>query len=133
MGWADSLLRFAYEFLDDFMSRRAPSNDPFPIVIPRLRFVKAAMAYSIQQFDKGPSKSSPVLQARRAYLLEELLSSDIPFIKYIHNAEAVPLQDPDEEGYETAVFLCFIQHLQFILTHGQAFISDFQGTSYNFL
>lgn len=64
---------------------------------------------------------------RVAYLLEELIPSDVPFIKYIHNADAVPLQDPDEEGYDTAVFLCFIQHIQFVLTHGQAYISDFQG------
>ena len=26
------------------------------------------------------------------------------FIKYIHNADAVPLQDHDELGYDTAIF-----------------------------
>ncbi len=40
----------------------------------------------------------------------------------------VPLQDSDEPGYETGIFLCFIQHIQFKITHGQAYISDFQGT-----
>ena len=55
---------------------------------------------------------------------------DQQFIKYIHNADAVPLQEHklhNEPGYEIEVFLCFIQHVQFMCTHGQAYISDFQG------
>lgn len=131
LGWADSLLRFAYEFINDFMGRQAPSKDPFPVKIPRLQFVKAAVAYSVLESlnltNKGPKKASSAPQSRRAYLLEQLIPANLPFIKYIHNAEATPLQNPEEEGYETAVFLCFIQHLQYQLTHGQAFISDFQG------
>ncbi|KDR77554.1 hypothetical protein GALMADRAFT_138645 [Galerina marginata CBS 339.88] len=55
------------------------------------------------------------------------------FVKYIHNADAVPLQDADEPGYEIGVFLCFIQHVQFVHTHGQAYMSDFQGAGDFFL
>jgi hypothetical protein len=56
---------------------------------------------------------------------------DRSFIKYIHNADAVPLQDINEQGHKIGVFLCFVQHVQFVHTHGQAYISDFQGTFHN--
>ena len=61
-----------------------------------------------------------------------LIPVDHPFIKYIHNAEAVPFQDKDELGHDIRVFLCFIQHVQFVHTHCQAYISDFQGTICSF-
>ena len=124
LGWADSLLRFAYEFINDFIANQALVEVPFEI--PQLRFVKAAIAYSEKSLDNALGASSSTSH-RAAYLLEELLPTGDLFIKYIHNADAVPLQDHDEPGYDTAIFLCFIQHVQFILTHGQAYISDFQG------
>ncbi|PPQ67554.1 hypothetical protein CVT26_006855 [Gymnopilus dilepis] len=130
LGWASSLLHFAYDFIDDFMSRRPPSKDPFPIQVPRLRFVKAAIARSVRGTgpENSPNKApkDPSSQSQtpgHAYLLEELLPANTPFIKYIQNADAVPLQTPDEDGYDTGIFLCFIQHLQYNLTHGQAFPS----------
>ncbi|PPR08009.1 hypothetical protein CVT24_003760, partial [Panaeolus cyanescens] len=73
----------------------------------------------------GAASSSSSNQA--AYLLEEVISDDVPFIKYIHNGKAVPVPKENEEDYEVAVFLCFIQHVQYVATHGQVFISDFQG------
>lgn len=127
LGWADSLLRFAYAFIHDFIADKKPAEPPFPI--PLLRFVKAAIAYSEKPLVNAPGTSSGTSH-RAAYLLEELLP-DHPFIKYIHNSEAVPLQDINELGHDIGVFLCFIQHVQFVHTHGQAYISDFQGTYEN--
>ena len=124
LGWADSLLRFAYEFINDFIANQAPAEAPF--VIPQLQFVKAAVAYSEKPLDNALGASSSTSHCA-AYLLEELLPTSNLFIKYIHNADAIPLQEYDEPGYDTAIFLCFIQHVQFILTHGQAYVSDFQG------
>ena len=104
-----------------------------PFLIPQLRSVKAAFAYSEKPLDNALGVSSSTSH-RAAYLLEELLPEDNLFIKYSihkldHNSEAVPLQDHDEPGYDTdTIFLCFIQHVQFILTHGQAYISDFLGS-----
>ena len=123
LGWADSLLQFAYTFINDFIAENTP---PFPI--PQLRFVRGAIAYSEKPLNGTPaSGASSGTSHRAAYLLEELLPKDLEFIKYIHNGEAVPLQDEDEPGYDIGLFLCFIQHVQFIHTHGQAYISDFQG------
>jgi hypothetical protein len=123
LGWADSLLRFAYDFIN---ANYTPAEAPLPN-IPQLRFVRGAIAYAEKSLNN--SSASPVAISHRAtYLLEELIPVDEPFIKYIHNADAVPLQTPNEPGHEIGVFLCFIQHVQFVQTHGQAYISDFQGT-----
>ena len=124
LGWAESLLDFAYAFIHDFIAHKKPAEPPFSI--PHLRFVKAAIAYPEKPL--GASSTSSDTSHRAAYLLEELISVDHPFIKYIHNAEAVPLQDIGELGHDIGVFLCFIKHIQFVHTHGQAYISDFQGT-----
>ena len=130
LGWADSLLNFAYAFIHDFLADEKPVEPPFHI--PCLRFVKSAIAYSEKPL-VGASGTSSSTSHRAAYLLEELLPMDHPFIKYIHNAEAVPLQDTNELGYDNGVFLCFIQHIQFVHTHGQAYISDFQGSLDNLI
>jgi hypothetical protein len=125
LGWADSLLDFAYGFIHNFIAEKKPAEPPFNI--PLLRFVKVAIAYPEKSL-VGAAGTSSGTSHRAAYLLEELLQVDRPFIKYIHNAEAVPLQDTNEAGHDIGVFLCFIQHVQFVHTHGQAYISDFQGT-----
>lgn len=124
LGWADSLLRFAYAFINDFIANQTPAEAPFAIL--QLRFVKGVIAYSEKALNKTPSAASATSH-RAAYLLEELLIRDQPFIKYIHNGDAVPLQESNEMGYEIGLFLCFIQHVQFVHTHGLAYISDFQG------
>ena len=43
LGWAESLLDFAYAFIHDFIAHKKPAEPPFSI--PHLRFVKAAIAY----------------------------------------------------------------------------------------
>ena len=126
LGWAESLLDFAYAFIHDFIAHKKPAEPPFSI--PHLRFVKAAIAYPEKPLGASSTSSDSDTSHRAAYLLEELISVDHPFIKYIHNAESVPLQDIGELGHDIGVFLCFIQHIQFVHTHGQAYISDFQGT-----
>ncbi|KAF9483234.1 hypothetical protein BDN70DRAFT_800181 [Pholiota conissans] len=113
LGWADSLICFSYEFTNDFISAH-PQKASAPS-IPCLQFVQGVIAYP-----------DPVLH-RAAYLLEELIPDDFSFIKYIHNADAVLLQEEDEPGYELGVLLCFVQHVQFTITHGQVYLSDFQG------
>ena len=124
LGWADSLLQFAYTFINDFIAKKRPLEPPFSI--PQLRFVKGTIAYSEKSLDNA-SKLSSSISHHATYLLEELLPMNQQFIKYIHNADVVPLQECNEPGYEFGVFLCFIQHVQFMCTHGQAYISDFQG------
>lgn len=121
---ADSLLQFAYAFTSDFIIKKRPLDPPFPI--PQLHFVKGAIAYLEKSLDDA-TKLASLISHHTTYLLEALLPMDQQFIKYIHNADAVPLQECDKLGYEFGVFLCFIWHVQFMCTHGQAYISNFQG------
>jgi len=130
LGWADSLLRYSYSFLDDFISRKTSSQPPF--TIPRLRFVNSCLAYSAKAVDN----SSHLISTNRAvYLLEEFIpdTENTPFIKYVHNGSAKPLPTEHEPGYELRVFLCFLQHVQYQQTHKQVFISDYQGMDHRHL
>ncbi|KAF8184291.1 hypothetical protein K438DRAFT_1766380 [Mycena galopus ATCC 62051] len=54
---------------------------------------------------------------KRTYLVEEFIEggSDM-FIKFVHNGDATPLLDADDEFYHNAEFLCFTQHLQYSKT-----------------
>ena len=129
MGWAQSLLTYAYNFIHSTI--RKQGEEP-PMLIPSLRFVHAVLAYAQKSLDASGTSSSRQSSSHRAvYLLEELLPIDKkPFIKYIHNGDAVPNVQPQEEGYETALFLSFIQHIQYHFTGENVYISDFQGSVY---
>ncbi|KAH9481781.1 Myosin heavy chain kinase C [Psilocybe cubensis] len=125
LAYADSILQFAYGFINNFLNKQGSNldSDDLPFSIPKLRFVKACIAYS---FGKGKQQAASTSYSA-AYLLEELIPTELPFIKYIHNADAVPLLEESEPGYDTSKFLCFVQHVQFVESHGQVFLSDFQG------
>jgi len=127
LRYASSLLNFAYTHINQFIADHDPPQAPF--TIPELRFVNGAVAFAQKEIDVSHGTGTPISH-RAVYLLEELLQlkNKSSFEKYIHNANATPLQEEDEPGYETAVFLCFIQHMQFVKTHFQAYVSDFQGT-----
>ena len=49
------------------------------------------------------------------------------FVKYMNNFEATTILEQDDSEYELAKFLMFMQHVQYQITHGIAYISDFQG------
>ena len=121
--WANSLLKVAYDFLSDFLHVHA-GEDPPPFEIIRFRFVAAGMAITQEAMDNGPSPTTN----RAAYILEEILpgrKSD--FIKYFHNASATSDLLHDDPDYHLAEFLMFIQHVQYAITGGVAYVSDFQG------
>jgi Alpha-kinase family len=127
LGWAESLLTYAYNFIRSTIRKRG--EEP-PMPIPSLRFVYAVLAYAQKSLDTSGTSSSRQSSSHRAvYLLEELLPLDKKrFIKYIHNGDAIPNVPPGEDGYETASFLSFIQHVQYQFTGGNVYISDFQGS-----
>ncbi|KAF6745209.1 hypothetical protein DFP72DRAFT_824733, partial [Ephemerocybe angulata] len=105
--WATALMITTYRYIASIDSDLGKP----PFAVPRLRFVANATSIS-------PS-------IRSSYMLEERIEGD--FIKYVHNDDPEPLLDPEDPEYNTAVFLCFTQHVQYIQTHKKAFISDYQG------
>ncbi|KAG6848990.1 hypothetical protein H0H93_012195 [Arthromyces matolae] len=113
--WAKALLELANTFIASKLTTHLPDKPDF--YVPNLRFVDGGIATVV-----GASGESGC-----SFLIEERLDHTL-FQKYVHNGEAVPLTEPHEEGYEIAVYACFIQHVQYVLTGEMAFISDFQGT-----
>jgi hypothetical protein len=115
LDWARILLDLTYKFIEEFEDR---TGEIFPGTIPRLRFVEAAIA------EVGVEKT---------FMIEEWIdTSEVPFTKYINNARAVScvLPNAPEETHEIARFLCFAQHVQYKVTCGTAFTSDYQGMFY---
>ncbi|CAK5275062.1 unnamed protein product, partial [Mycena citricolor] len=51
------------------------------------------------------------------------------FFKFINNARAAPVCSigPDSVHYPIAIFLCFMQHVQYEKSKGLVFLSDLQG------
>ncbi|KAJ6534301.1 hypothetical protein B0H19DRAFT_964622, partial [Mycena capillaripes] len=119
--WSACLLDDVYRGIDKFIST-APTPPPFEI--PRLRFVRVAFASEGKQTTKDYARSGMV------FLLEELIDEKEqgPFRKYINNRAAIPTSFQDEENRHRAGFLAFTQHWQFKVTHGLAFVSDYQGS-----
>lgn len=86
--------------------------------ILQVHFVQAGLAI-VWGTDGKPSK---------AFLVEELINeTQGDFCKFIHNTSAKPIPGADDPDYPVAIFLCFVQHVQWTKTGGLAFVSDFQG------
>ena len=124
--WANSLLKVAYDFMSDFIHMQpGPFKSLPPFEILQFRFVAAGMAIAQKPLDiTGPSPTTN----RAAYILEELLpGKKSDFVKYLHNASATSELSRDDPDYQHAEFLMFIQHVQYAITGGIAYVSDFQG------
>ncbi|KAJ7156458.1 hypothetical protein C8R43DRAFT_883951 [Mycena crocata] len=103
------------------------ANEKPPFLIPQLRFVRAGVAVS-HDLVQGNTVSN-TSSVRRTYLLEELVDTEEEdFVKFIHNADAVPLLPQNDPLYEICEFLCFTQHVQYFKTDGAVFLSDLQGS-----
>jgi len=132
--WAKALLKMTYEFIDCAVE---DADAPPPFEVPRLRFVDAGLmlAYSVVTVvdaDGTGQPAKPSGTVSMMYLAEEFIpiSSGEDFVKYIHNGDAIPCDLFDPKADEIAEFLAFTQHVQYIKTSGQVYISDYQGTSY---
>ncbi|KAJ7196326.1 hypothetical protein C8J57DRAFT_1644167 [Mycena rebaudengoi] len=121
--WADALMSFTYSFIDKTL---AELPGPPPFIIPRLRFVDAAVAVSHEPL--SGNNIANISSIRRTYLLEEFIDTKTagPYVKFVHNGSATPLLDEDDDLYRIAQFLCFTQHVQYQKTDQTVFISDLQ-------
>lgn len=109
-----------------FMKKEEHVHGLPPFEVPQMRYVQAGLAIQV-------SKDSELEGTGRqnAYLLEEFIDSEDPgwFVKYLNNNSAKPYKFKNEERSIRAEFLSFSQHVQFIETGGQAYLSDLQGRS----
>jgi len=114
LRWGSALMELVYDFVDEYIQKHGQP----PIPIPRMSFVKNALAVTL-----ASEKTQEV------FLLEETIKDvgEDGFVKYIGNGSVVPFDFLDEEAAQKAEFLAFAQHVQYIETKGLAFIGDFQG------
>ncbi|KAF8124204.1 hypothetical protein EV363DRAFT_1178386 [Boletus edulis] len=63
------------------------------------------------------------------YLAEELIvtTGSNKFMKFIHNGDASPCKLIHTQASQYTIFLSFMQHIQYIKTDGQVYLSDYQG------
>ena len=133
--WAKALLKLLYQFIDCAINDASTSP---PFKIPRLRFIDAGLvlAYSFAEVVTNALEKTGQLAkpgggtVSTIYLAEELIptsSNGEKFVKYIHNGDAAPCDLFDSKAEEIAEFLAFTQHVQYIKTDGQVYISDYQG------
>ncbi|KAI5988557.1 hypothetical protein EDD15DRAFT_2371224 [Pisolithus albus] len=124
--WAKALLQMTYRFVD-----RAVEDAlvPPPFEIPHLRFVDAGLIFAYSDVPPTTGQSVRTGSAvNLAYLVEEFIpTSSDKFVKYIHNSNAEPCFLVDTKAEEIAKFLAFTQHVQYVKTGGQVYISDYQG------
>ena len=122
LGWASALMDLVYSFMKkEDLIRGSP-----PFEVPQMRYVKAGLAIQVSSDSAGTGPGS-----QNAYLLEEYIDSEEPggFVKYLNNNSAKPFKFKDKERSIRAKFLSFLQHVQFIETGSQAYLSDLQGRS----
>ncbi|KAF8417178.1 hypothetical protein L210DRAFT_926160 [Boletus edulis BED1] len=119
--WATSLMSLVYVFVDEMLATETSiaAAAEMQVDIPRLRVVHAAVA--VPHDSNGMNSTTPA-----TYLLEERIHGD--FVKYINNNSAAPLDRLNGKSREIAIFLCFTQHVQYFLTKGMVYLSDFQGS-----
>ncbi|KAI6004803.1 hypothetical protein EDD15DRAFT_2359683 [Pisolithus albus] len=130
--WAKALLQMTYRFIDHTLDA---AKLPPPFEIPRLRFVDAGLLFTYSEVPLATAERAGQLVkpsgiVNVAYLVEEFipLSSGDEFVKYIHNGDATPCFLLDEKAEGIADFLAFTQHVQYVKTGGQVYISDYQGS-----
>ncbi len=112
--WARALLQEVYVYLDELVKE---VGEPAFKIPWDLDFVEAGLC-------KDPTGN--------VYLVERTIEGR--FVKYINNDSPMPLRPKEdlkdgEAIYAIAEFLSFTQHVQFILTEGMVFVTDYQGTS----
>ena len=125
--WANALLDFTYDFIFDYAqtNHAPPGVEDFMSIIPHFQFVDAGVAVVVKPLETSAGRPST---QRATYLLEEMLpGTPGEFVKYMNNAKATTILERDDPDYKLAEFLMFMQHVQYQITHGTAYISDFQG------
>jgi hypothetical protein len=95
----------------DFIAKESETQSSPPFDIPQLRYVKVALAIAENvTWD--------------TFLHKEVIDDrmDGPFIKYIRNGSAVPIQLAVKEQAHVTYFLAFLQHVQYEQTKKMAFL-----------
>ncbi|KAI6027241.1 hypothetical protein EDC04DRAFT_2573093, partial [Pisolithus marmoratus] len=126
--WVKALLQMTYQFIDCAI-KEAKGQPPFEV--PCLHFVDAGLLFAYSDMPLATATVGPVRprgMVSVAYLVKEFIPALLgEFVKYIHNGNAAPCFLMDMKAEEITDFLAFTQHVQYMKTGGQVYISDYQG------
>ncbi|GJE88518.1 hypothetical protein PsYK624_046010 [Phanerochaete sordida] len=111
--WAHSGLDMA----NAWVAEQQQAHVDLDLTTPSMRFVRAMVAIC-----HGEAR-------KRVYLLEEYIDPKVEgrFVKYVHNSQQEPALVLNDDETQRAEFLCFTQHVQWMLSSGTFFLSDYQG------
>ncbi|KAG1780383.1 hypothetical protein EV702DRAFT_964448, partial [Suillus placidus] len=109
--WGAALMGMTCTFIDEMLETGKVPKD-IEDLIPHLRLVYAALTVPVD------TKNSNV---GANYLVEEKISGK--FLKYINNDSAVPVHGLHAKEANIALFLCFVQHIQYHLSNHMVYIS----------
>jgi hypothetical protein len=114
LHWASALMGMVYEFINKYTKTHGSP----PFTIPKMHFVKSALAISDTTC--------------KTYMIEEVIDevADGMFVKYIGNGSVKLFDFLSGSTLHHAKFLAFSQHVQYLKTKGLAFIGDFQGKAH---
>ncbi|KLO09967.1 hypothetical protein SCHPADRAFT_833213 [Schizopora paradoxa] len=117
--WAKAFLNEVYQYVGKEVSKRGPPGFP----IPQFQYVAAAFA------TEAFIASSGVKKIKNSWLIEQRIVAEEQgtWRKYINNDSPTPLRLSNDENRMRARFLCFTQHVQYMMTGKLAFVTDYQG------
>lgn len=117
--WAKAFLNEVYHFVGREVSKRG--QPAFPI--PQFHYVSAAIATDCNQ------NNDFVKKIKNSWLVEQRIIEEEQgaWRKYINNDSPTPLRMSDDGDKMRARFLCFTQHVQYMMTGKLAFVTDYQG------
>ncbi|KZT55410.1 hypothetical protein CALCODRAFT_409535, partial [Calocera cornea HHB12733] len=122
--WATSIHEVSKRAVDEYLQTH-PDSPASKLEIPNMRMVWAGLFLHDKRSETEP--------AQLVTLIEELIGTEQPpnnkseFMKFINNASPKPRYTKGRAG-QVSRFLSFLQHVQYLKTGRQAYISDYQGS-----
>ncbi|KAG1732505.1 hypothetical protein EDB19DRAFT_1640181 [Suillus lakei] len=114
--WGAALMGMTYTFIDKMLKTGKVPKDIEDLVL-HLGLVHAALTVPVDTNNSNVSAN---------YLVEEKISGK--FLKYINNNSAIPVCGLHAKEANIALFLCFMQRIQYHLSNHMVYLSDFQGS-----
>ncbi|KIJ52731.1 hypothetical protein M422DRAFT_128241, partial [Sphaerobolus stellatus SS14] len=110
--WSQATMAFTQDWVTHYLKRQEKAGTNIPI--PKLLYVSSA----IITFQELTSEKITLIAKQ---------FMDGKFVKCIGNQDPIPFQSLKGEERNIAKYLSFSQHLHYVESNSESFLSDFQG------
>lgn len=119
MVWANAMQKLVVDFIQ--LCFLEENTLQYELDIPKFSFVAGALG--VETKSDNDKKKPPT------WIIEERVDEEVegPWRKYVNNDRPRPIKMKNSKDQTRAEFLCFSQHVQYMLTNKSAFVSDYQG------